>query len=273
MMKVFARSACAAVALGSGLGVAGQARAADMDLPPIYETQIYSEVPEVVPVEIGTGWYLRGDVGYGFERETDFTYDVFENNGLNRTNIFNGEFEDIRTDGAFQVGIGAGYQFTDFFRADATLNYWKEDLDAVGNGVLSMEPSAEIFEAMGNVYVDLGTFVGLTPYVGAGVGAVHVEYDPDCLYGTLSCESVPGLSYEGGADWRFAYSLMAGLSYDMSKNLKLDIGYKYLDAEGGEAATASYYTTSPTGPTTEIVAEDDGFTRHSITAGIRYSLW
>ena len=37
------------------------ALAADYD-PPIY----VDEAPEYQPVEIGSGWYLRGDVGYAF---------------------------------------------------------------------------------------------------------------------------------------------------------------------------------------------------------------
>ena len=33
--------------------------AADFDLPVVVD-----EAPEFVPVEIGSGWYLRGDIGY-----------------------------------------------------------------------------------------------------------------------------------------------------------------------------------------------------------------
>src|SRR6185312_8038932 len=44
-----------------------QALAADYD-PPIYVDQ----APDYRPVEVGSGWYLRGDVGYAFNKPYDF---------------------------------------------------------------------------------------------------------------------------------------------------------------------------------------------------------
>src|SRR5690554_2575077 len=51
------------------------ATAADYN-PPIY----VDEAPEFRPVEIGSGWYLRGDVGYSLETSADdaFTFRTFD---------------------------------------------------------------------------------------------------------------------------------------------------------------------------------------------------
>ena len=37
-----------------------------------------------------------------------------------------------------------------------------------------------------------------------------------------------GYSDDGGK-WNFAWGLMAGLTFDVTQNLKLDLGYRYLD--------------------------------------------
>ncbi len=51
------------LALAAATLLPAAALAADYD-PPIY----VDEAPEYVPVEVGSGWYLRGDVGYAFKR-------------------------------------------------------------------------------------------------------------------------------------------------------------------------------------------------------------
>ncbi len=127
-------------------------------------------------------------------------------------------------------------------------------------------------ELMGNAYVDLGTVAGFTPYVGAGLGAVHVDYGD--VSGAATCPGVSpcaasGLaaSYGGEESWRFAYAVSAGVSYDVTDKITIDTGYRYLNVDGGDA----YRFAPATGPM--LVAEDDGFDRHTIRAGLRFKFW
>ena len=55
------------------------ALAADYD-PPI----VVDKAPEFVPVEVGNGWYLRGDLGYSFGAEANgqANYRVFQSIGI-----------------------------------------------------------------------------------------------------------------------------------------------------------------------------------------------
>ncbi|EAS50768.1 putative outer surface protein [Aurantimonas manganoxydans SI85-9A1] len=258
------------------------------DLPPIYETPIYQDVPEVQPVEIGSGWYLRGDVSYDFQSDVDV-------NGSGYRPDFADGFE---LNGAGSFGVGFGYQFTDYFRGDLTARYWSADLDggdrigacfdsATASGGAGGQAfcdstsgaSATGLELMANAYADLGTFVGFTPYVGAGAGAVKVKYDDvnvsdGCTLAGAACVGSFYNSegaYDGGSSWRFAYSLMAGVSYDISRNLKVDLGYRFLDVDGGDAY--SYSGDVAANGQLGLSAEDDGFQRHSVQAAIRYLLW
>jgi opacity protein-like surface antigen len=152
-------------------GAAGTAKAADLD------RIIYApELNRTVPVEIGNGWYLRGDIGYSVDTSSDRAFD------------------DWRLDSDFSGGLGVGYQFTDFLRADVTADYTEGDVD--GRFAGDINPFSSDFRAytlLANAYVDLGTFVGFTPYVGAGAGGTYVDYAP---YFSA------GLETPGGADWR-----------------------------------------------------------------------
>ncbi|WAJ27063.1 outer membrane protein [Antarcticirhabdus aurantiaca] len=265
-----------ALILAAGVGTARAADILPVDMPPIY-----SEAPELVPVEVGNGWYLRGDVGYDFESETR------RNHSINLP-LTSQEYDgnDITIDDGYGFSVGAGYQFTDFLRGDVTGRYAKAD---VGGELQNLaycvwaEPcdasdDAEMtrWEVMANAYVDLGTISGFTPYVGAGAGAVQVDYEnatinycDNQLFGHgVGCASI---NAEGEKDWRFAYSLMAGVSYDVSSALKLDVGYRFLDVDGGGA----YRIGSPLldGVNMGLNTEDDGFKLHTVQAGLRYSLF
>ncbi|WP_245514847.1 outer membrane protein [Jiella endophytica] len=243
------------------------------DLAPIYDTPIYQDVPEVQPVEIGTGWYLRGDVGYQFKSDLATDYEVTSFDGTTTTSLFRGGYDGLDLGRAPEVSIGAGYKFNEFLRADATVGYWKADVDSADfPGGLSVDSEVKSFEVMANAYVDLGTYAGFTPYVGAGAGTVHVEYQTGCRYAGDDCGSSLDTDIDDLSKWRFAYSLMAGVSYDVSQNLKLDVGYRYLDVDGSDTADVAA-TDVANGIDYAIHGSDDGFERHTIRAGLRYSLW
>ena len=65
---------------------------------------------------------------------------------------------------------------------------------------------------MANAYVDLGTYGSITPYVGGGIGATHVNWDGDsntsCANDGSGCDTT--FHHEGRESWRFTYALMAG---------------------------------------------------------------
>ncbi|NDW06119.1 outer membrane protein [Jiella pacifica] len=258
--------ALASVAICSASGTAIAA-----DLSPIYDMPTYESVPEVQPVEIGTGWYLRGDVGYQFKSDLDTSFDA----SINGATVASGTYDGLELPASASFSAGIGYKFNEFLRADATFGYWSRDVDGAGltSGALSVDTEATAYELMANAYVDLGTYAGFTPYLGAGAGGVQVSYDLKCNYAGIDCSSTyDSLGIEEGSDWRFAYSLMAGVSYDVSQNLKFDLGYRFTDVDGGEMLSISGVDTS-TGNTFNATSRDDGFQRHTIQAGIRYSLW
>ena len=86
-------------------------------------------------------------------------------------------------DSATFFGLGVGYKFNDWFRADFTGEYRGKanfhGSDNVtftgGRGVDNYSGSKSEWVFMANAYVDLGTWWCLTPYVGAGIGGANVK--------------------------------------------------------------------------------------------------
>ncbi|MER0238273.1 outer membrane protein [Fulvimarina sp. MAC8] len=264
-------------AVVASVSLLGWSTAHAADLPPIYSTPIYEAAPELQPVEIGNGWYLRGDVGYAFESMTDADWTI-ECTGQACPPAFpqRGQYSDLDVDGDFEFTLGAGHRFTDYLRADVTATRFKTDVtfaDGAYDNLRSGDLTA--WQVMANGYFDLGTYVGLTPYVGGGVGATHVKMEQaTCSYLGGSCTFDNTFTYDTQetSDWRFTYSLMAGVSYDINKSLKLDVGYRYSDVEGADMPRMSV-THIQDGDKFSLEQKDDGFDRHAITVGLRYSLW
>ena len=191
-----------------------QAIAADYD-PPIF----IEEAPEWVPVEIGSGWYLRGDVNYAFKKNyRDYQISVddslFDNNYLGLGEIgpvdFFG-FEEKRWPVTGSVGIG--YRFTDYIRGDLNIGYLGKESYS-GSAHLSagyLQPYA-LVNAMNPALVDVPDFGCLgsrnitstvQPLDGAGnpsgPALVNTFNDPDwrmhCMvYGTAERSAWNGMA-------------------------------------------------------------------------------
>ncbi|MCY0096445.1 outer membrane protein [Hoeflea ulvae] len=276
------------IALTSGIvtltALSAPVQAADLD------DIIYApELPVTQPVEIGTGWYLRGDLGYSTKtRGVATDYSIFS---AGPPATYTGAtFTGSSLDGDWSGSFGAGYNFTDYLRADVTFDYSRGRFAgstsstgsctglAAGQCASAESQDFEQYGFMANAYVDLGTVNGFTPYVGAGAGVTRVLWEPansdqSCIsaVGNICTGTATDRTYPGSDTWRFTYALMAGASYDLTKDLKIDLGYKYSKIRSGDQY--GFDATSAAAGATGIKVSDNGFEKHEIRVGLRYSIW
>lgn len=158
-------------------------------------------------VEETSGWYLRGDIGYVFNQTPDWSIPDFSGTGGQTL------------DDSWMLGIGAGLRLNDWLRFDLTADYRvRSDYSAFG---LAADYSTAT--ALANVYADLGTWSGVTPYVGAGLGAGYVSLDHIEVLGT---------DIGDASGFGFAWALMAGVAVQLNPNWQIDVGYRYLNLNG-----------------------------------------
>ena len=224
------RAFCSSAALLAGFCIASQSFAADLDMIS-YEPG----APAQQPVEVGSGWYLRGDIGYNISSKAR----------LQAETPFGSASESFDLDKNVVPSIGIGYQFTDNLRGDVTFGYSKQGFDDLDVDVRS-------WDIMANAYVDLGNYSGFTPYLGAGLGFANVRYSINTAYG----------DYKMDDDYRLAWALMAGVGIDVASNVKLDVGYRYGVIEGADIASAAGITLS-----------DKDIQSHQLRAGVRFTTW
>lgn len=179
---------------------AQKAKAADM--PPWPQSQ-----PAGVVQEFVSGWYLRGDIGYRTDTKVG---DMVSSYTLPTSS-------DIGEVGT--IGGGGGYK-NGWFRADVTVDYaGKAKFSGNGPTPDAFTGQIESWTVLGNLYLDLGTWNGLTPYIGAGAGAVTFRtYDFQAPAGILT------LDYQSNT--QFAWAYMAGVAWNVVPRWLVDFSYR-----------------------------------------------
>ncbi len=244
------------------------------------------------PVEFGGGWYLRGDVGASiYTRPKLSTAPSPDVVNYYNTDLGGGGF----------AGIGIGYQFNSWLRGDVTGEYrfssgfrtndrikskystvddvgLRKDYDETTHETTSGNYSAAV--VLVNGYADLGTYYGVTPFVGAGVGAAFHRFSglsetsqitgsytypdyPDV--GSVGYQTISGGTYKTQMKTSFAWALHAGLSYAVTPNLKLELAYRYLNLGEGSTGVLNCFCGSTLTP---IKAKD--IESHDIKLGMRW---
>jgi opacity protein-like surface antigen len=228
MVSVKVASVASVLAFFATMAQAPVAQAADMPgLPPVYPPPIEEYAP-------AGGWYLRGDIGMTNQRFKGLHQRLYDVPGTSVEPVGMG------WDSSTFVGLGVGYKFNDWFRADLTGEYRGKanfhGSDNVtfngGRGVDNYSGSKSEWVALANAYVDIGTWWCVTPYIGAGIGAAQVNIIGfrDDGFNNLGTS----VAYAADASkTNFAWALHAGLSYKVTQSMSIDFGYRYLDMGNG----------------------------------------
>ncbi|PPD13940.1 MAG: porin [Methylobacterium sp.] len=211
------------------------------------------------PLEVGSGFYLRGDVGIGIHDYA--TLDTVPPlAGLRTLNS--------SVDSAVFVGGGVGYQFNSFLRADLTGEYRFDashrHVDVFPGGSNLITGKVGGFVGLANVYVDLGTWHRITPFIGGGVGFSALSMGRTADY-QLGAGGALGGTGPSRSQTNFAWAIHAGLGYDLTSNLKAEVAYRYLNLGTVEGGTVTCFVAC-----TPFRVRLKDLQSHDIKVGLRY---
>ena len=226
------------------LGLAGAAAllstaslAADLVPPPPLPPPVY----QAPVVSVASGWYLRGYIGASNEFFSEATHPI---------QLMAPQFSHVDW-GGFDAapfgGGGIGYQWNNWLRVDATLEYrGKANFHAMDRffnpftgiaGTFNTDVyTASKSELVGlvNVFVDLGTWWCVTPFIGAGAGFAKIKIDH---FTDINPMAGGGGFADSGTKTNFAWALQAGLAYKVNPNFAVELSYRYLNVGNGETGT------------------------------------
>lgn len=256
------------IAASAATLMSSAAFAADMAIapPPAY-------APPPVVEDFG-GWYLRGDIGFSNQQVSRL------DNVLDANSLTSQQKLSFNTAGIF--GLGAGYRFNNWLRADVTGEYRGNSqffgTDQIsfrgGVGTDTYHATKSEWVVLANGYVDLGTWWYMTPFIGAGVGTARVSIANFTDQGItlLNAGGPPIASLAFGdtvAKWNFAWALHAGVAYKVSPNFTVELAYRYLDMGNGLTGDLRAFdgTNNVVNPTTF-----KSITSHDLKIGVRWNL-
>jgi opacity protein-like surface antigen len=234
-----------------------------------------------------SGWYLRGDIGMSNQSVGSLDNYSYHTAGTTVTSI-NKSF-----DSAPFFGLGVGYQFNNWLRADLTGEYRaKANFHGSDNGTFADGGTGRITDTytgsksewvvMGNLYADLGTWWGITPFIGAGIGAAYntISGFQDTGIGVHSAAwaaanptldpKINSVWYAGeSGKWNFAWAVHAGLAYRVTPGFTVELAYRYLDLGKAQTANTYPYDYSTVGHPFYF----NNLTSHDVKLGLRWMLW
>ncbi|MBQ0822387.1 porin family protein [Microvirga sp. HBU67558] len=210
--------------------------------------------------ESSRGLYLRGTLGYADYKHPEADVAVQPDiHGLSRERLAH----------AAVIGTGLGYRFNANVRADVTLDHtfdarFKGVVPGPISGTTTLADSGQFQSStiMANGYLDFRPVMGLTPYVGAGLGVAHnvlsqqvlTIYDPETGIGASR-------SIAGGDNFSLAWAVMAGVAYQLSSNFTFDLGYRYVSM--GDVKTRAFDYGAG--------LEMESIGAHEMRVGVRYT--
>ncbi len=141
-------------------------------------------------------FYVRADAGFGAPV-------------VGSALTANGRFNPVLSGPAI-VGAGVGYRFGYLLRADVTAEYRGRADIGTADGQRARVSGVT---ALANLYADIGTWYGVTPYVGAGAGVAWNRFSGPF----------------GGSDRAdFVWALTGGFAIEVTPQVSIDLGYRYL---------------------------------------------
>ncbi len=234
---------------------------------------------------LATQWYIRGSAG--FDWTTDANFHDKDCSSENPAALFGcGSGSDGRSIGAYGdfggfsvIEVAAGLYPLNWLRTDVSImfrpeiNYKGEAnfLDVPGEQPVSADAYA--WTGMVNLFLEIADLLHLNmgifvPYVGGGVGLSYNHI------GRMTYR-FPGLTKHtisvtpSGSNTDFAYTLTAGTGVQLSKNILLDVSYRYSDLGRVETNRGNMYMDSlPEG--IEIAGTSAPLRTHGFLLGLRY---
>ena len=212
--------------------------------------------------------YFRSDVGYSWSNAPSMRWTAFQAADVPLDERVTRRSMDDTWLAEAGVGCGSGSRG---FRYEFMLGYHGQRgvsgltapfTDGINIASRQITSAITSYTGMVNGYYDLGNWRGVVPYVGAGVGLAYHQMDD---YAYVTQGAIP-YRVTGDNDLTLAWSLMAGIAYQVSDRAILDFGYRYLDLGRASTSRTDNFSFTPS-----RLSLDD-ITAHEIKIGLRYHM-
>jgi opacity protein-like surface antigen len=197
-------------------------------------------------------WYVGGDVGWNNAENVDLT--------------FTSGPHPVPFDDGWIGTLKAGARFG-AVRAEVEYAHRSNDAEFFGppGSIDNARGSIDSDALMLNGYFDFKPQGKITPYVGAGVGAIQVEADNIRKDITFCCSGIVD-----DDDTAFAIQLMAGAAFAVTSSLDVTVEYRYLLADASFDYAIGCDVDDTIGSCGVEGKASDDYKNQSLLLGLRY---
>lgn len=160
-------------------------------------------------LQCATGPYASVKGGLSVLADSDLSYS-------------DGSTAKLSFDNGWGLDVALGYQWP-MFRVEGEVAYRSNDVDEFSDsfGTVQINGDIKSWSGMANGYYDFSNTTTVTPYVGGGLGVARIDGSSD------------ELGWDDN-DTVFAYQFMAGVNFALTKQISLDVEYRYFGTQDPE---------------------------------------
>jgi len=217
----------------------------------------------VVAAEWHSGIYVAPKLSYNYVVMDKLRMELYRPSG-DRDSLSKGKNDD-----SFGLALAVGYDFDKRLgvpvRTELEYSYlgrasgsaaYREDLPSIpAIGTVTYKQKMNIQTVFLNAYFDINTGTPFTPYIGGGIGFAMIGVKKAKAVTTISPFSGTSISNPvsvgSKSQTNFAWNIGAGIGWDITPTITLDLGYRYMmlgearskwgNASGG--ASMAFYRT------------------------------
>jgi len=185
-------------------------------------------------------WYFRGDAGWSGSTNANIHDRNSNDHAIIGPSGTPGSLSD--TGSGWLVGGGMGFTFLPNFRGDVVYTYrGGYQLDESDQAAIPTRFKTDVMShsLMANVYGDF-PMGGFVPFIGLGVGWSQITLSNFSATTTAIVNPLSGAAgatafAPGGTSDNFAWQVMAGVGYQVSPGVMVDLFYRYFDGGHGKS--------------------------------------
>ncbi len=212
--------------------------------------------------------YVRGDIGGAFSTHTEFA----DTNGT-ATNASLGSTQLAGDSGnSLLIQAGLGLQLNSLLRFDVTvMSLPMFKFNTTNNATPKGGVTYTTINGMVNGYLELnkifrGLFGSAEPYFDGGVGLAYNQVNHFSYTDTSGNTTVLAQNEHFDPAWAAG----AGIGFPLTKDLKIDVAYRYLFLGNLESGNSKVVNGQPAVPTTQAKAN---LQAHTVMIGLRYGFY
>jgi len=222
---------------------------------------------------------MKATAGYAIVGDPNSPYPFTHKIGSKADNAFGGALAvGYDFNKKFQVPVRTELEYAVFSEVSGKKSSQYSDFAGLGMWTppvnVSVKQKLQVQTLFVNTYYDFRNSTPITPYIGAGLGMAFINSKGNFTFddGVFDPAEHIGISMGSKTSTNFAWNIGAGVAYDITDYISLDLGYRFAGLGKAETKSASGDNGWPVNPDILTAkAKTRDVYMHQVMLGLRFT--